>query len=185
MHKFSFYLSVTSLFFAIVATRSFAPVSFFELSSPSALSEPLNSLELSLDSAENPADTFQSSRPVAATPKTVYFSGVERVSDTRIDAGSGIKIFDNMFYAHSTEAFSNLRFINVNDTIIATVDGEIETLRIVNRAVYTLDYLNQNKYFFYRIYKATGHAYTFMTCGDGSATSNDGNYRLVLFADRV
>ena len=88
-----------------------------------------------------------------------------------------------MLYAHSNKAFYMLRFFNVGTIFTAEIDGETATYRVATRATYKKSSLNHS--ILTSIYYAAGHDLSLMTCGDGSAASNDGNYRLVLFADRI
>jgi len=117
------------------------------------------------------------------------------VPDPSEDARYGIMRYTGyggrFLYAHSSLAFSPLKSLYVGSTFTATIDGVTATYRVSQRYVFhkatELDGPSNNSRRT-RIYSArdesnTRHSLALMTCGNGS--NDDGNYRLVLFADHI
>lgn len=116
------------------------------------------------------------------------------VYDTDVDAGGGVMRYmtygGRFLYAHSTRAFNPIKYLYIGDTFTATIDGATSTYRIASRYVYNkaneLDGKanNQRRINIYTARDESGrHALSLMTCGNGS--NNDGNFRLVLYADKI
>lgn len=95
------------------------------------------------------------------------------------------------FYGHSTLAFNDLKTRYVGDLLqIVDKNGTTHTYQVKQRIVKSKAYLNgdgKNDGFTSNMYgaKYLGQKYSIslMTCGNGA--NNDGNYRLILFADEV
>ena len=118
------------------------------------------------------------------------------VSDPSVDAGYGVMRYvgpygSHFLYAHSTRAFSPIKWLYVGSTFTATIDGATATYRVSGRYVFNKSSeLNgsANNSRRTRIYASkdengTPHSLSLMTCGNGS--NDDPNYRLVLFADQI
>lgn len=92
-------------------------------------------------------------------------------------------------YGHSSTVFSPLKAFYSGSTFTATIDGVTSTYVIRARYEYTKAELNGNSGLRTAIYAARDpysnvrHSLSLMTCGNGN--NDDGNYRLVFFADKV
>ncbi|MBR3131143.1 hypothetical protein IKG31_01050 [Candidatus Saccharibacteria bacterium] len=135
------------------------------------------------------------SQPAAATTTNTFHIGEPTpVYDTAVDAGNGVMRYmtygGRFLYAHSTRAFDPIKYLGIGSTFTATIDGVTSTYRVSARYVYNkaleLDGSANNQRRI-NIYTARDngvrHSLSLMTCGNGS--NNDGNFRLVLYADAI
>lgn len=116
------------------------------------------------------------------------------VYDTAVDAGNGVMRYmtygGRFLYAHSNRAFNPIKYLGVGSTFTATLDGVTSTYRVSARYIYNkaadLDGKANNQRRI-NIYTARDggvrHSLSLMTCGNGS--NDDGNYRIVLYADAI
>ncbi len=130
----------------------------------------------------------------ATTANTFHISEPTPVYDTAVDAGNGVMRYmtygGRFLYAHSTRAFNPIKNLGIDSTFTATIDGVTSTYRVAARYVYNkaleLDG-NANNQRRINIYTARDngvrHSLSLMTCGNGS--NDNGNFRLVLYADII
>ncbi len=99
--------------------------------------------------------------------------------------GSGSRFL----YGHSSTVFSPLKSLYAGSTFTATIDGVTSTYVISTRYSLSKATLNSDNNLRTAIYAArdpyTGvrHSLSLMTCGNGN--NDDGNFRLVFFADKI
>jgi len=134
------------------------------------------------------------SAPVATSSAKFHIGEPTKVYNTDVDAGSSVMRYmtygGRFLYAHSTRAFNPIKYLGVNDTFTATIDGVTSTYRVSARYVYNkasdLDgnANNQRRINIYSARDVSGrHSLSLMTCGNGY--NDDSRYRLVLYADII